>query len=490
MKRLILLFVALSALCVARAQQGTSIYGDDVKVDVKMKYVYSFEEALNKAEKENKLIFFNCFADWALPCHAMNFHVFSNQEFADWCDDKFVNLFIDVTKGEGEMLAKKYNIITFSQYLVLDSKGEIVQRIVGSDSIPNFKPMLERALNPKTSYRYLKTKYDSGARDVNTLRNYARALFAAGEGEKATEVSNQMVKKLKPAQLAKEENWYLLMRTAFPYDGELFRTIIENRERFVKNNGLENVNRLISLNYTNELGPFITSGVYDKSKLLDFYLEMKNSGLPLDDIAYNMYEVVKLRSNGDVKGVIDYVKSNGKDWDPSIPYLINMNLPSIENLDEKDKELISDYLLELADTLHESQANKYRSIVARMMNQTGIRFEKGSFSDALAKAKESGRPIFLDCYTNWCGPCIQMANNVFTQEGVGDFFNKNFINLKMNMEQGEGVELAKRYNVKAYPTMLLINAKGEVFHTVVGGRDAQTLVNDMKKGLDNLYKKR
>ena len=92
--------LVLNLVCfLALGSFAQSMYGDAVKADVKMKYVYSFEEALKKAKEENKLIFFNCFADWAVPCHSMNKLVFSDQEFADWMDKHFVNFFIDVTTG-------------------------------------------------------------------------------------------------------------------------------------------------------------------------------------------------------------------------------------------------------------------------------------------------------------------------------------------------------------------------------------------------------
>ena len=62
------------------AQQGESMYGDVVKADVKMKYVYTLEDAFSQSRKTGKPIFFNCFADWAIPCHGMNKEVFSNKE--------------------------------------------------------------------------------------------------------------------------------------------------------------------------------------------------------------------------------------------------------------------------------------------------------------------------------------------------------------------------------------------------------------------------
>ncbi|WP_391527360.1 thioredoxin fold domain-containing protein [Elizabethkingia anophelis] len=57
---------------------------------------------------------------------------------------------------------------------------------------------------------------------------------------------------------------------------------------------------------------------------------------------------------------------------------------------------------------------------------------------------------------------------MFTLQSVGDYYNSHFVNAKMDMEKGEGVELAKKYNVKAYPTYLFINGDGEIVHRVLG----------------------
>ena len=46
----------------------------------------------------------------------------------------------------------------------------------------------------------------------------------------------------------------------------------------------------------------------------------------------------------------------------------------------------------------------------------------------------------------------------------------------MDMEKGEGVQLAKRYNISAYPTMLVLDAKGNVLKTVLGARKAEELL--------------
>jgi len=98
----------------------------------------------------------------------------------------------------------------------------------------------------------------------------------------------------------------------------------------------------------------------------------------------------------------------------------------------------------------------------------GIKFEDTSFSTILAKAKKENKLVFIDAYTTWCGPCKLMAKNVFPQKAVGDYYNANFINAKIDMEKGEGIDIAKKYNVKAFPTYLFVDGNGELVHRTLG----------------------
>ncbi|MCG8578632.1 MAG: thioredoxin family protein [Bacteroidales bacterium] len=118
----------------------------------------------------------------------------------------------------------------------------------------------------------------------------------------------------------------------------------------------------------------------------------------------------------------------------------------------------------------------------------GIQFEHISFDEALAKAGKEGKMVFMDCYTEWCGPCKALAKNVFPQKEVGDYFNANFINLKMDMEKGEGPALLKRYEVKGFPTLLFLDAEGNVLYKRVGGSDAAGLIADARSATDPMQR--
>ncbi len=113
-----------------------------------------------------------------------------------------------------------------------------------------------------------------------------------------------------------------------------------------------------------------------------------------------------------------------------------------------------------------------------------VRFENGTFQEALDKAKQSGKLLFVDCYTSWCGPCKMLAKEVFTNREVAAYFNEHFISFKIDCEKGEGPELQKRFGVSGYPTLLFINGDGEVVNKIVGASKQPVFLENVKKGLD------
>ncbi|MFC5409161.1 thioredoxin family protein [Larkinella bovis] len=108
--------------------------------------------------------------------------------------------------------------------------------------------------------------------------------------------------------------------------------------------------------------------------------------------------------------------------------------------------------------------------------ETGIQFSEAAWKTHLAKAKAENKIVFLDAYTTWCGPCKMLQKNVFTQKEVADFFNKEFINVKIDMEAGEGPELALQYPIEGYPTLMFIDGDGKVVKKVLGYQSPEELL--------------
>ncbi|KGE15354.1 thioredoxin family protein [Sphingobacterium deserti] len=129
--------------------------------------------------------------------------------------------------------------------------------------------------------------------------------------------------------------------------------------------------------------------------------------------------------------------------------------------------------------------------------EKGIAFEhQTTWAKVKAKAKAENKHIFVDCFTTWCGPCKYMSSTIFPQEKVGDFFNKNFVNLKLQMDQtkddneevkswyDEASRFATDYAVRAYPTFLIFSPDGELVHRIIGGGEADDFIAKAQAGLD------
>jgi thioredoxin len=108
----------------------------------------------------------------------------------------------------------------------------------------------------------------------------------------------------------------------------------------------------------------------------------------------------------------------------------------------------------------------------------GIEFFHGTWWEAIKKADKENKLIFLDAYAAWCGPCKMMARQTFTDKKVGEFFNKNFINFKMDMEKhAEGPRLSKKFKLRAYPTLFFIDENEKIVEQTLGFQDAKALLS-------------
>lgn len=112
----------------------------------------------------------------------------------------------------------------------------------------------------------------------------------------------------------------------------------------------------------------------------------------------------------------------------------------------------------------------------------GIHFQDHlSFSELLKKAKEEKKIIFIDAFASWCGPCKQMARDIFPAPSVKDYFNTNFVNARFDMEKGEGRDIARKYGVGSYPTFLFLNSEGEIVGREMGYMEADTFLEAAKE---------
>lgn len=100
-----------------------------------------------------------------------------------------------------------------------------------------------------------------------------------------------------------------------------------------------------------------------------------------------------------------------------------------------------------------------------------IHFLPITFDEAIVKAKADKKPIFLHAYASWCHYCSEMTEKVYTDINVANFYNKNFINIKMDMEK-EGKNLNKKLKVQNFPAHIFFDYPATtMMHREAGKKD-------------------
>ncbi|ANI90722.1 hypothetical protein A9P82_10005 [Arachidicoccus ginsenosidimutans] len=112
-----------------------------------------------------------------------------------------------------------------------------------------------------------------------------------------------------------------------------------------------------------------------------------------------------------------------------------------------------------------------------------IVFVHKNWKHILSEAKMKDKYIFVDANTSWCGPCKLLKTTTFKDKSVAAFFNNHFINASFDMEKGEGVALADKWKVDAYPSLIILNMKGEIVLEKIGYVEPKDLIDFAKQAL-------
>ncbi|MCA9707467.1 MAG: thioredoxin family protein [Myxococcales bacterium] len=84
----------------------------------------------------------------------------------------------------------------------------------------------------------------------------------------------------------------------------------------------------------------------------------------------------------------------------------------------------------------------------------------GTLEQALAQAKAEGKLVFMDVGAYWCPPCRRLDEEVFVRPEIGEHLRRGYVALHVDAEKGEGPELAERYRIQAFPTMVVLEPAG------------------------------
>ena len=112
-----------------------------------------------------------------------------------------------------------------------------------------------------------------------------------------------------------------------------------------------------------------------------------------------------------------------------------------------------------------------------------IVFVENDWNTAVKKASAQKKYIFVDCYATWCGPCKMLKMQTFSNKKVADFFNDKFVNVSIDMEKGQGPQLAQLWKIQAYPTLIIFDENAKPVLGTMGFMKADDLMRFAEQAL-------
>ncbi|MDR2207238.1 MAG: thioredoxin fold domain-containing protein [Flavobacteriaceae bacterium] len=129
----------------------------------------TFKEILDKAKKENKIIFLDAYTSWCGPCKMMEKNIFPLPSVGEFYNTNFINAHFDMEKGEGKEIAKKYNVLSYPTYLFINGDGDLVSRNFGYLGENDFITIGKEVLDPENGGVSLRERFDNGDKNPDFL---------------------------------------------------------------------------------------------------------------------------------------------------------------------------------------------------------------------------------------------------------------------------------------------------------------------------------
>ena len=92
---------------------------------------------------------------------------------------------------------------------------------------------------------------------------------------------------------------------------------------------------------------------------------------------------------------------------------------------------------------------------------SGVKFHKGSFTGAKTAAASEGKLFMVDFTAKWCLPCRWMEETTFSNPEVIKYIDKHYVAAKVDIDDFDGFAYKQIYGIKALPSILIFNSKGE-----------------------------
>jgi thioredoxin-related protein len=198
----------------------------------------TWAQLLEKAATENKLIFLDAQTSWCGPCKRMARDAFPDSLLGNYYNSHFVNVTMDMEKGEGPALGQKYGVMAYPTLLFIDKKGKVVHSGVGYHDANELLALATDAADPNKRFSAWEEAFRKGNKEAAFLYMFANKLV---------DNTDSLHGLVAEAYLATQTDWKseknlnFIWAHAYQPKGKSFDFLIENKSLFDERQGQEAV---------------------------------------------------------------------------------------------------------------------------------------------------------------------------------------------------------------------------------------------------------
>ena len=320
----------------------------------------------------------------------MSSEVFTQEQVGTYFNRVFVNMKVDAEKGEGVELAKKYQVRAYPTFVVLRADGTEVYRTSGARPAEEFIDKIRKGIDPKWSPEGLARRYKKGERTPELVNEYALLQMETGNIELGNQVIREYFNKLSDKKRVKPENLFLYTRYALNYRDPKADYMFAHKDRFVKENGREEVESLLYNWLRQQIMPFVAARVVsdmevNEGEWIRLKEKIHDADLSNGKILAELEEIAEVRLKNSMKDYLDICREKFPQLEDRDCFSILVGFGVLKEQNEEIRQAAADLL---RDNLNVAEGLNKRVLYSIMLDLEGKKeFRLRAAIDAAEKGK-------------------------------------------------------------------------------------------------------
>lgn len=260
---------------------------------------------LAEAKQKKTLIFVDAYTSWCGPCKWMDANVFTNDTVGAYYNEHFIATRINMEKGEGIKMAKKYSVHCYPTLLFIDGNGKVVHRTSGGLDTHSFLQLGKEALDTINNFGSLEKRYTSKTINTPDFIQYIYQRSSTCLRYNIDSLTAEWEQNIPMDSLVSRDSWLLLNTIIKRKQSRLFQYLISHRSLFDVRYTPDSVDKIIERTYLNEMYQCMGESSIDTVRLQKVKDEVQQLHMPISD---------KIIAKGEIEMYLAY-----SDWKRFVP---------------------------------------------------------------------------------------------------------------------------------------------------------------------------